>query len=984
MEKQTYFGPLKTGILIAILCTSVQCKREHSALTDGFELHPEFQIELVAAEPLLFDPVDMKFDEQGRTYVLEMPGYPLRDEESRIIELIDKDHNGVYDQRLLYADKLGVASSFMPYKGGFLVASPPYLLWIADSNLDGTADKREILLDGFSNDNLQHNFNGLSYGLDNWIYAANGGNSGKPYFLNKKGQALDLRGGDLRINLNDQKLVRAGESSGGFQITFDEWGRLFETHNLEHTSQLVFEDRYLDGVPGQPMHALVNISDHEENGLSRIYPFGEQENRVNHPEQSGYFSGACGITYYGGGAFPPGFEPGLLVADCVLNLVHFDQLHYNGSAATTTRMREKVEFLASKDRAFRPVNMCVGPDGALYVIDMYRVVIEHPEWIPDELENKMDLQGGKEKGRIYRITPKDQMSFIPPAPDFSSVQACVEALASPNQWRRTTAQRLLVTGELKPAVPLILDKWRHLENPQFRLHSLWTLEGLSALPDSLLLISLGDSVPGIRENAIKIAETRLVENAKWVPPVLSLCSDPDPRVRMQAALALSTLDGNLYKEYAGKIADILAEVLREQGSDIWIVRAITAAVSPQPLAFLDKLVKNVPVSNSTLLVMDALAEGLGWNRSAIELAEFLDLLIANPREELPRERLLASCNRGLAEHSTDTGMAHFTGHLGRQIEKLEIGAEADILYATAQMRQYLGLPRSKRIKGMMQLAAREVYNEEKEPEYRSDQLALLAFDMITSKMPLALQREALRQLWEANDPEIAGRLLSRWKELGPEARKHSTDILLYKAPHHNALLTAMENGMVGLGEFNLDLERRRVLLFSDSPEIRGRAQKLFSDAGVVQRKEVLKAYSKSLSMEGDPGKGRILFRNNCASCHRYEELGEDVGPVLTEISRKSKASILHDILDPNAAVDTRYLSHTLTDRNGTIYTGMVFLETDAEVGIRMTGGEEKVFHKSQIQSFSANGHSMMPEGLEQGISPGGMADLLSFLQVGSR
>ena len=442
---------------IFLVLLLISCQESHNPTPVEFEIHPNFQMELVASEPLVFDPVDMEFDELGRAFVLEMPGYPLSDEASRIILLEDENEDGIFDKRTVYADDLDVASSFMPYRGGMLVASPPYLLYLEDTDADNIADKREEIMDGFDVGNLQHNYNGLTYGLDNWIYAANGGNSGAPFYMGNSENPLPLRGEDFRFRLEEKLLERVGESSGGFELAFDDWGRMYETHNLEHVSQLVFEGRYHEDLPIQPSHSLTLISDHDENGLARIYPIGEQETRVNHPEQSGYFSGSCGITFYGGNLFPEGYNNQLFVADVVLNLIHLDKLSPNGSAMKTSRNRPKHEFIASTDRAFRPVNLSSGADGALYLLDMHREVIEHPEWIPNELEKDMDLAAGKEKGRIYRILPKGSKAVKPETLDRSSIASLVKALEHKNQWVRMTAQRLLVEENTPESVQLLKD-----------------------------------------------------------------------------------------------------------------------------------------------------------------------------------------------------------------------------------------------------------------------------------------------------------------------------------------------------------------------------------------------------------------------------------------------------------------------------------------------------------------------------------------------
>jgi len=975
-----------------VILLAIACGDNEQNTPEGFEIHPDFNLELVADEPLVFDPVEFKFDELGRAFVLEMPGYPMRDAESRLVHLLDTDGNGIYDQRQVFADDLGIASSFMPYKNGFLIASPPHLLWIGDTDHSGTADTRKILMDGFSTGNLQHNFNGLTYALDNWIYAANGGNSGKPYFVNAPDKVLDLRGTDLRMNLEQEVLARVGESSGGFKITFDNWGHLYETHNLEHVSHLVFEDRYLDELTSTPSHALTNISADEENGLSRIYPIGEQETRVNHPEQSGYFSGACGITHYGGGIFPEPLNSSLLVADCVLNLVHLDRLASQGSSFVARRNREKVEFLASRDRSFRPVNMTVGPNGALYVVDMHRKVIEHPEWIPDELEAHMDLDAGKEKGRIYRVLPKNHRnSKIVPLP-ISDAKQLAMLLGDPNQWKRMTAHRLLVTEKQDGVIPFLIAQLSST-NSLARLHSMWVLEGLRALDENSLINALSDPSPGIRENALKIAEQRLQGNPQLLDHILALAQDGHARVRMQATLTLGTLPKEIYDLQKKRIAVSLSEQMARDSVDEWGRLAIASALRQQAFDFIENRLTEVatPLQSEETKILEILAELIGKEEKKESTTQILHALRRDDLAPEFRFNLVKALTRGWQKGNPELLNVKENPNLIAQLASLEEQNDLALVQATGELRQVLALPSSPKIEELMKKASHTLFDNTLSAEERLKRLQLvglndfkkreaLLYRLLDNKQPLLLQVEALSQLWRSNDPEVPHQLIARWPSLGPQARKHATDILLYKSSHHEALLTAMETGKVGLGEFNLDLERRRTLLFSDDQVIRERAEQLFSDAGVVQRKEAIEKMRPALTLKGDPEKGTELFQNVCAQCHRYGQLGKDVGPVLTEINRKSKESLLHDILDPNAAVDTQYLNHQVQTKDGTIYTGIVTMESDSEIGLLMIGGTEKIIAKNEIDRFYSTGSSMMYEGLEQGIDTQEMADLLAFLQ----
>jgi putative membrane-bound dehydrogenase-like protein len=978
--------------MLALALGMSACRKAEPAPLSGFELHPDFYMELAAAEPLVFDPVDMQFDEAGRAYVLEMPGYPLRDAESRLVRLEDADGDGVFDQRQVFSDKLGVASSFMPFRKGFLVASPPELLWIADLDGDGQEDAREVVLEGFSNDNLQHNFNGLTYGLDNWIYIANGGNSGSPSFPGRPETAIPLRGGDLRLSPDLGQLARVGESSGGFKLTFDPWGHLFETHNLEHNLHLVFEDRYLEGVPGKPAHALVNISDHEANGLSRVYPIGEQETRVNHPEQSGYFSGSCGITYYGGGLFPDDFGQGLFVADVVLNLVHFDHLRDSSSAFATSRYGRNTEFLASSDRAFRPVNFSVGPDGSLYVLDMHRDVIEHPEWIPDELEKDLDLHAGKEKGRIYRIWPRKAITTAP-GWDLSTPAGLVQALGHPNQWVRTTAQRLLVLETPEVSVPDLEAVLRESPDPLHRLHALWTLEGLDGLADAGLIEALADASPGVRENALKIAEGRLAGHPGLFEAALTLCADEHPRVRLRAVLALSGVGETTNQEERKAIGQAIKALLDREENDPWVLRAATAALLPQATPFLREHVANWQHTGPWSLVLRDLAEATGRSAPVSEITGLLASMDAPELRPAAREALLALA-AGWSEMGR-TGPATKPGSgqgLEQALNSLEDGSDRSMVLAVAGFRKALGFAPSATLNRLLLASQGYARDSTRSSEERLEWLQLAGLGpfnsrketlgmLLDSRVPLRLQREALQQLWDSDDAGVPVMLFAAWDHLGPEARRLATDILLYKEAYHKALVQAMEMRTVQLGEFNLDLERRRILLFSEDPFIRERAEKLFSDAGVVQRAAVMEAFRPSLALPGNPERGANLFAGRCATCHQMGDTGVSVGPVLSEIGRKSRETLLHDILDPNAAADPEYLAHTVVDDSGTLYTGVVVRETDQEVALQLMGGEERVFRKDRIRRFTSSGLSLMPEGLEQGMTPEDMADLLAYLQA---
>ena len=968
-------------IIVTLLTISIyNCKSENRTIPEGFQIEDGFNLSLVVSEPIIKDPVDIEFDQNGHAYVLEMPGYPFEDTESKIVKLIDKNQDGKFEDGITYAEDLQLASSILPYKNGMLVAAPPFLLYLKDNNGDQIADQRDTILDGFSTGNLQHNFNGLTYGLDNWIYIANGGNSGKPFWYGDSTTVIDLKGNDLRINLDLNIMETIGHSSGGYELTINEWGHIFETHNLEHVSQLVFPSTYIKGNKIKPNHTLVNISNHEENGLARIYPIGEQESRVNHPEQSGYFSGSCGITYYGGSNLGKTYDNTIWVADVVLNLLHVDKLEAYGSRSNSARLLDNKDFLASTDRSFRPVNMTVGPDGSMYVVDMYREVIEHPEWIPDEMEAKLDLEAGKDKGRIYKISKNGHDGLKIDYSLFHSNTGLIKLLSNDNQWVRNNAHRLLIDNSLGQNEIAQLENEVGSNDVFAKLHGLWILHTKQKLDLATLVSNLEDEESGIKENVLKIAESYL-NNDEVIAATINLLNDSDQRVRMQAALTISTLDNQNFAKHKSSIIEGLTQATTQQ-IDEWNTIAITIAAKTAKLDLFNIIANNKPDENQIKL-LKALA--LSSSNRESDLKSMLTTLGESELKDESISKIIASINNGNPPTNPSRSIVP-------EIIALEKDASISLTTNLASLRKKLGLRASAKFIENSKLSLDEVLNSNLSTRERMEHLEVLGlldfelkeevlFSLISNKEPLNIQEAALQQIWQSEKKHTGIRLVEAWSKLGPQARRSVSDILLYKELHHDALLSGLEQGKINIGEMNFDLERRRTLLWwTDNEQTKKRAEALFSDSGVVNRKEVIHKMSPALALNGNHVNGEELFDNLCGQCHLYGSIGEDVGPVLTEINRKSKESLMHDILDPNAAVDTKYINHKLETTSGDIHIGIVANESDHEITIKKLGGSEITITKSEIKYLSSLGSSMMPEGMEGNLDEQQMADLLAFLQ----
>ncbi len=999
----------------------------------GFELHPAFTLELAAAEPVTVDPIDLAFDESGRAFVLELPGYPDMERPARIVELTDRDGDGRWDERRLFADDLGMADSILPWRRGLLVAAPPHIVYLEDTDGDGRADRRDVLLSGFAEGNPQHNVNALRYGLDNWVYGVNGGNGARVFWPDAPEEVRDIGQDDFRVDFGARRFERTGRGAGGFGMTFGPWGRAFGTHNLDHLSQVVVPRRYLERLPAAWRDGRLRLAAPLEGGPAELFPIGVRQTRPNHPEQSSRFSAACAVTVYAGGGFGSAGleEEGLqvFVADPSANVVHRAVVDPAGAAAEAGRGRPGAEFLASTDPLFRPVNLTVGPDGALYVLDMHRGVVEHPEWIPDRMEVELDLYEGDDRGRIYRIVPAGGLP--PELEDFAGFDRSrpgelLDALAGPNRWRRLTAQRLLVEEfAADPPEALAGDLREMLENarPLGRLHALWTLSGLGALDPDRLGAALADPEPELRRNAVLAFEETLQADAPadprtaLAPDVVALTGDPDPGVRHQAMLtsgfllrsevegAASIRDAAMQAVVAG-LDPVAGQAAVSATDQRWLRLAAVSVLAGDPVRSLELLLASDVADGE---VVGRIAALLPPERLDEVMAGDLVLRALSDSGGGPLLAGLTAAAAGGGDRPVDASV------LAEPLRRLRRSSD-DVLAAAAwRLSAALGVDASAEEVGLLDCAGVRAADPVGRLEERLQALTLFGLrrnwpeasegaaprcaeaggssedastrgtwlermgTLLGAAQPGPVQRAAMAELAAADEETVTAYLVERWPYLGPDARRDAGSYLIRSRSRHGALLDALESGRIGLGEMNFILERRRFLLRSPDPEIRWRAQGLFDDAGVVTRADALEAMRPALELDGDPERGKVLFLELCARCHRSGGSGSGPGPDLSGIGRKSAETLLHDILDPNAAVDAAYVNYIVETTDGEVHSGL--LAESIGGGIVLRAAEDLLIEvpAERVREVRSDSLSMMPEELEAGLEPADMADLLAFL-----
>jgi putative membrane-bound dehydrogenase-like protein len=957
---------------------------------EDYHLHSALEMALFVKEPDVVDPVALTWDDEGSLYVVEMRDYPYgfgkeRKPGGTVRLLKDSDGDGKVDRVTLFASDLSFPTSVAPWNGGIIVAAPPEIIFLKDTNGDGKADVREVKFKGFVLGVTDSNMNGLRWGLDNRLHGVNGGNGGSITSPRKAGTAVSIHNLDFSFDPKSGDFAPTYHTSGGFGLVFDDWGRSFVTYNINHMQQRMIPVRYLNRFPGlPPLQALENISDHGE--MSRIYPISEPETRVNHPEQSGHFSSAGGMGFIGFSGYPGDLPGSVLVCDVVGNLVHRDVLSARGPGFIASRspLETNSEFFASRELAFRPVGIELGPDGALYLIDMQRDVIEHPDYIPEPVRQKLNLRAGEDRGRIYRITPEGGL-----APRKANLRGAasgelVAHLGDANSWWRRTAQRVLVERQDKSAVPA-LKALADGSSPLGRLHALWALQGMGALDEALIVRALSDAQAGIRENALVLAERHLSNSKQLQERARSLAFDSDARVRFQAALTLGEFS---HRDAEFTLTTILARDYPYRWTRIAALSSLRGGEEKVFSALLnDKLDRE---GEGKLALIRELADLIAARARTVgspELSAVFRLLPAFP----PKGQLAAleGLQTGLARSGAKVSP---TSPAAVALARLSATNSSALLAAAWKVSRTLGLPANDAQRRALGLAIKRALDSSRPPVARVENVRLLGlgdyaavgqalFTLLERPEPSEVQLAAVDVLREFDDVDVARKLLDRWRALAPSVRSPVINLLLQRISFHAVLIDALETGRLTLGELNLDLEQRRRLLRESTKELRARAAKLMGDGEYANRKTVVEDWLKRLPAAGDATRGRAAFEKACAQCHALDGVGHQVGPDLAALAHRSVEDLLSNILDPNMAINPNYAAYTVETATGEIESGILQSESPEAIELLQAEARKIVVPRKQIKRLESSGVSLMPEGLEAGLTPAELRDLITFLQL---
>jgi putative membrane-bound dehydrogenase-like protein len=946
-----------------------------------FEIEEGYRIEVAAAEPLVQSPVAIAFDERGRLYVVESRGYPgpidgavSADGQGTVALLEDTDGDGRYDRRSDFARGLAFPNGVAAWSGGVFVTAAPDVLFLRDTNGDGIAEERRVVLTGFDTTKTpQIRVSHPTLGIDNWVYLTAGLNGGRitsPQHPDRP--ATTFTNSDSRFNpFTFEFELTGGRSQYG--LTFDDFGRRFTCANRNPVWHVVLEPRYLKRNPhlafSESVQEVSTVGAH-----ATVWPISRDMTTASFmpslmgAPHSGTFTAASGVHIHRGDAIPEAQRDSVFICESAQNLVQRQVLSTRGVTFSSRPARSGREFLASRDNWFRPVFAANGPDGALYVVDMYRKAIDHPQYVPEASRALLDFEAGRERGRIYRIVATNwRRDGAPVRLDTATAGELVTELEHPNAWRRETAQRLLIERRERSVAASLRGLAANSGRNAGRVHALWTLDGLGALDTTDIARALRDRSGAVRENAVRLAEARLSASPALVSQLLHLASDADPRVRFQVALAL----GETPEQRA---TAALASIARRDGTDGWTRAAILSGLKDRVHAFFRAFsAAPLPTGDVRAAVLQDLAQLFGASESRDRCLEFV-AQVTHPSESGPWQ---TAALLGLAG-----GLRMRDGYPKDRsaLMGLLAGDSPEERAAERQVRDVL---------------SRSIDTARDRTESMNARLTAIALlghldlsmagstleTLLSPQHPTEIQVASVRALAQLPEARALAPLLDpkRWPSFTPEVRDAVLAALMADEPRTLMLLDAIENGAIPGAA--LPSARRSRLTSHRNAVIQKRAQSLLAPLQSGSRMQTYERLRGTiLGRAGRAESGERLFSTYCATCHSFGGTGGTFGPDLSGIRNQPADAILLHVLVPDYEITPGYYAYVVETQDARTLVGRLVSESSNSVTLQEASGQQQVILRSRIAAMTASPASLMPNELERVMSEQDLADVIQYLK----
>ncbi len=963
---------------------------KHMVVPEGF------RVELFASEPDIGGkPICMAWDEKGRLWIAETYDYPNQlqppgEGRDRIRILEDTDGDWRADRFTVFADKLSIPTSITFYRGGAIVQDGVQTLYMKDIDGDDVADQRTVLFQGWSQGDTHGGVSNFQYGLDNWIWAMQGYNHSRPTVEGQMQQAFRQGFFRFRPDGSEIEFIRS-TNNNTWGLGISEEGIIFgSTANRNPSVYMPIANRYYERVRGwTPSLVLATIAD-----THQFAPITENVRQVDH--HGGYTAGA-GHALYTARHYPREYwnrtafvngPTGHLVGTFVLQ-----------PAGSDFRSSSPFNLLASDDEWTAPIMAEVGPDGNVWVIDWYNYIVQHnptPRGFKTGKGNayETDLRD-KKHGRIYRVVyaGRGEDEERPFSLADASTADLVATLKHPTMLWRKQAQRLLVEQGGTEAVPALIKLAGDRSMDEIRLnvgviHALWTLHGLGQLDGSnpqasaVAFESLSHRSAGVRRNAVQV----LPSSPESTQALLTsgVLGDREAQVRLAALLALSDLPA--VADAGGRIASIMNS---SNVQDRWIQDAAISAAASHDLSFLASLSgMKQPPSTKTVEAAAIVAEHYARAGPVDDVSTLIASLTTANAEIV--DAITQGLLKGWPSDKKPNVNDELESHLLEISERISPGGRGALVklardWGSRQFEHYAREVAESLLKQLddeaLDLKRRlEAARQLVEFQPTDDEMAEKLLNRISPQVASPLAIGIISSLQESDAPEIGSLLTARFAGFTPATRDAGIRLLLSRPRSTSALLDAVDEGVIQLGELSLD--QKQALAAHPDQQIRRRAQRMLERGGALpdaDRRAVLEQLLPITEQTGDPVAGKLVFKNQCAKCHMHSGEGAKIGPDLTGMAVHPKAELLTQVIDPSSSVEGNYRVYTVITVDGRVLSGLLASESRTAIEIFDAEGQKKVILREDIDELIASPKSIMPEGFEKQVSQTDIRDLLEFL-----
>ena len=937
------------------------------------ETEAGFRVELVAAEPQIVDPVSMQIDAQGRLWVVEMGDYPTEGNVplSRIVVLEDKDDDGFFESSTVFADKLLFATGVQPWQNGALVTAQGQLLMLRDTDSDLRSDSTEVWLEGFSTGNPQLRANHPVIAADGWLYIASGLRGGKIKaslpFGKASAETLDLTGCDLRVHM----LTGHIESIAGptqFGLSFDQFGHRYGCSNRQPCFEIVSEraDLSLSPLSGLAT-AIHDVS--PSNAASIVHPLVHAWTTSN--LHAGQFTAACGLLVTHSRHFPDAPFATALTCEPTGSLVQRRSIMRKDGLSQITDEAPEHEWLASHDPWFRPVDLYEGPNGDIYVVDMYRAVIEHPEWVPAELKKRPDERMGDAHGRIYRMSRIDKNPSGKDGHKSTQVLNVADWLSHSNSWNRNIAARLVLEAAANGKKESWIANLREIctttkSQPIGAIAMACSLlAACNALEEPTVASLFQTSSRELRSMVWSaMRQTSMKWEPKWIDAATLTFADPNANLdEMQAAAwFVAAQEDNTSpsrSEAMNRFAASASKTLFQQSENPQLWMAVSAA-SRKNLSFL-----------------------LTSYLNAIREAG------SNDARRLTKEPVVRIASK-IGQHCTEAEAQTWIENSSRDLSVTSNPVTRNTSFAILE-----GFVRSGKLSmvpdSILEKVIQRSATSDNDTINQRAAISILATSKSASSKILVLKllestdsmllKTAIATCSVHDTPEFATWLLERLPSALPEIRQDIFNAIRNNPRRLSMLVDQLESGK--LSTKLLDASQIQSLNTVQDSSNAPRLSKILSASINTNRQKVIDDYAQQLStiqVDTKDNRGKAVFVKNCAACHRMDGVGSMVGPDISDSRVHTFEKLLISILDPNRSIDANYFRYLARTEDGIVVEGLLKDANSQTITLQSQNGTMTTLSRSEIEELKSSGTSLMPEGIESQISARDMADLLWYVK----